>query len=295
MLNRNLCIVLAAFVINACTSNTSLRFDPVTMDLPVIDAEHPPAIHELFIPSHGVSLSGFLLTANGAGPHPTVVLLHGYPGNEKNLDLAQSMRRAGFNVLFFHYRGAWGSQGDYALNQLSADTGAVLDFLRQQSDKYRINTQRLSLIGHSMGGFTALRAGANDAEVACIAGIAAANLGEYANRDETARNSFKAYTDQLFMLNNFDGDRALAEITDHKEDFDVRRYGARLKGKSVMLIVGAQDTVVPPTVQESIVKAYEKIPGFKLHSVIIPGDHSFSVNRIQLQRLIVNWLQGSCR
>ncbi len=30
----------------------------------------------------------------GAGPHPTVVLLHGLPGNEKNLDLAQAMRRA---------------------------------------------------------------------------------------------------------------------------------------------------------------------------------------------------------
>ena len=51
-------------------------------------------------------LAGMMLGANGQGPHPTIVLLHGFPGNEKNLDLAQSLRRAGYNVLFFHYRGA---------------------------------------------------------------------------------------------------------------------------------------------------------------------------------------------
>jgi len=38
-----------------------------------------------------------------------VVLLHGYPGNERNLDLAQARRRDGWDIVFFHYRGAWGS------------------------------------------------------------------------------------------------------------------------------------------------------------------------------------------
>jgi len=57
--------------------------------------------------------------AQGAGPHPTVVLLHGFPGNEKNLVLAQALRRAGWNVVFFHYRGSWGSGGPLLLG--SAD------------------------------------------------------------------------------------------------------------------------------------------------------------------------------
>ena len=47
----------------------------------------------------------------GAGRRPTVVLLHGLPGNEKNLDLAQAIRRAGWNVVTFNYRGSWGSPG----------------------------------------------------------------------------------------------------------------------------------------------------------------------------------------
>ena len=47
------------------------------------------------IPSHGVNLNAVLYTAAGAGRHPTILLLHGLPGNEQNLDLAQSIRRAG--------------------------------------------------------------------------------------------------------------------------------------------------------------------------------------------------------
>lgn len=55
---------------------------------------------EINFESHGNRLNGIVYLANGAGPHPTVVLLHGFPGNEKNLDLAQALRRDGFNVLF---------------------------------------------------------------------------------------------------------------------------------------------------------------------------------------------------
>jgi pimeloyl-ACP methyl ester carboxylesterase len=56
-------------------------------------------------------MNALFYLAGGPGPHPTIVLLHGFPGNEQNLDLAQSIRRAGWNVLTLHYRGAWGSPG----------------------------------------------------------------------------------------------------------------------------------------------------------------------------------------
>jgi len=55
------------------------------------------------IPSHGVNLNAVLYVAGGSGPHPTVLLLHGLPGNEQNLDCAQTVRRAGWNVLTIHY------------------------------------------------------------------------------------------------------------------------------------------------------------------------------------------------
>lgn len=269
-------------------------FDPVTMDLLTIDAKHPPAFHEVAIPSHGALLTGFLLSANGPGPHATVVLMHGYPGNEKNLDIAQSMRRAGFNVLFFHYRGAWGSQGDYALNHLAEDVLSAIDFLATNTKHFKVNTGKISLVGHSMGGFAALSAGAKSSLAKCVVGIAAANLGEYASRGEAAQQGFKSYTDQLFMLNNFDGNKALADIRLNQQHYDVRAYGPHYKGKRVLLIAGEGDTVVPPAVQERIEQAWAATPSLNLSTRTLPGDHAFSQTRIVLQREVVSWLSQNC-
>lgn len=297
-------LVLAGFLLlTACTSATQDKavmgdnhnnFDPVTMDTANIDADHPPFIQELFIPSDKLKLSGFMLGANGAGPHPTVVLLHGYPGNEKNLDLAQSMRRAGFNVVFFHYRGAWGSEGNYSLATLSDDVANVLKFLRNSGSSLRVDSNKLSIVGHSMGGFAALRSASLDAGVVCVAGLAAANLGEYAERDEAQSMGFKMYTDQLIMLNGFSGDQALKEIAANASAFDVRNYGPKLTGKSVLLIAGESDSVVPPAVQHRMVSAYQQEAGVQLSHTILPGDHSFSSTRILLQRTVVDWLKKEC-
>jgi len=72
-----------------------------------------------------------LYLASGVGPHPTVLMLHGFPGNEKNLDLAYSIRRAGWNVLVPFDRGAWGSGGAFSFNHTLEDAQASIDFLLQ--------------------------------------------------------------------------------------------------------------------------------------------------------------------
>jgi predicted alpha/beta-fold hydrolase len=72
---------------------------------PPADAAHPAKMTVLHIPSHGVLINGIAYQPAGAGLHPTLVICHGLPGNEKNLDLAQAVRRAGWNVITFNYRG----------------------------------------------------------------------------------------------------------------------------------------------------------------------------------------------
>jgi len=107
------------------------------------------------IMSHGCRLNAIIYLAAGAESHGTVLLLHGFPGNEQNLDLAYSIRRAGWNVLFPHYRGSWGSAGTFSFSNAIEDTQAALDFLRDPANakKYRIDTKKIVLVGHSMGGF----------------------------------------------------------------------------------------------------------------------------------------------
>jgi len=271
-------------------------YDPVSMDPPHLDVAYPPDFAELLIPSHDVMLTGFILVANGRGPHPTVLLLHGFPGNEKNLDLAQSLRRAGYNVLLFHYRGAWGSQGDYTIAGQVDDVVAVLDYVRKEAQALRVDTGRLSVIGHSMGGFTALRAAAAHKEINCVVGLAAANFGEDAGLGgEQEKQELAAYADQLFMLANYNGAKALAEIQANAAAFDVRNQAGSFAGRSVLLITGNEDTAVPPKVQSLIAAAFEEVPDINLTSEFIPGDHAFSASRIRLQRIVIEWMDRNCQ
>ena len=174
-------LLWASFALYGCATTTGQMSLVTELDPKQIDTSNPLAIVELGFDSYGDRLNGILYQANGAGPHPTVILLHGYPGNEKNLDLAQSMRRAGFNVLFFHYRGAWGSGGDFSFTHVVEDVGSAADYLRNNANEYRVDPDRLLMIGHSMGGFAALQGAARDKAVTCVAGIAPADVGRIAD------------------------------------------------------------------------------------------------------------------
>src|SRR5262249_27801683 len=122
---------------------------------PARDPTHPAANRQVLIPSGGVGMNALLLLAAGSGAKPTLLLLHGLPGNEQNLDLAQAVRRAGWNVLTMHYRGSWGSPGSFSIAGAVEDAGAAMAFLRQPENaaKYGIDPRRILIGGHSMGGF----------------------------------------------------------------------------------------------------------------------------------------------
>jgi pimeloyl-ACP methyl ester carboxylesterase len=85
-----------------------------------------------------VEINALAYVAAGIGPHPTLVLCHGWPGNEKNLDLAQAVRRAGWNVVTFNYRGSWGSPGNFHFAQNPEDAKAVLAYLRDPANAAKL-------------------------------------------------------------------------------------------------------------------------------------------------------------
>jgi len=144
---------------------------------PPHDARQPARMEVLHIPSGGVRINGVAYLASGAGQHPTFVLLHGLPGNEKNLDLAQAVRRAGWNAVTFNYRGSWGSPGSFRFAQNLEDADAVLAFLREPANarSLGIDTTQLVLAGHSMGGWVTVRTAAHQHGLRGIVLISAAD------------------------------------------------------------------------------------------------------------------------
>lgn len=259
---------------------------------------------EVSIDSGGASLYGILYLANGAGPHPTVVLLHGFPGNEKNLDLAQAIRRNGFNVLFFHYRGSWGSPGDFGFGHVVEDVAAALEFLRGDAggQRYRVDRDRLALVGHSMGGFAALKTAALDRGVGCVAAITPWNLAVDAVAFESGqaaaarRADFMAAVDALGPIRGLSGAAAVAEILERREDFDLARLAPDLRTRSVLLVGAQHDGVLPKhDYFDPLAAAYGAEPGIDLTRIVLDGDHAFSWTRIALSEAVVEWLDGHCR
>jgi pimeloyl-ACP methyl ester carboxylesterase len=259
----------------------------------------PPAMHELVIDSGGKRMAALAYVAAGAGPHPTVILLHGYPGNEKNLDLAQAIRRSGWNVLFFHYRGAWGSEGDFSLVNAEADVQSAIDFLRtrETAGLLRVNTNRIALVGHSMGGHMALAGLTADAGVVCAVSLDGANMGVLApaaSADPEAFAGFKAYTDGLFMLHGWDGEALQEMLIEHGEALDLVPRMA-LAGQRPVLFLMADSTDVPVDVHaRPLTAALEASGNHNWVLEIIRDDHSFSASRQVLAARVNSFLAERC-
>jgi pimeloyl-ACP methyl ester carboxylesterase len=132
---------------------------------------YPATSEEITITIGNDSIAAFGMFAAGKEKKETILLLHGLPGNERNLDLAQELRRNGRNVIYFNYRGAWGSQGEFMYSNCIEDVKKVMDFFStsENSDKYKIKADSYILFGHSLGGGIALLSGAKDKRVKKIA------------------------------------------------------------------------------------------------------------------------------
>ncbi len=287
---------VAAMLLPACSPTAEAPAAPATPAAaagPAFDAAYPPALVETHFEIAGDRVNGVVYLANGPGPHPTVVLLHGFPGNERNLDLAQDLRREGFNVLFFHYRGAWGSEGEYSLPHVIEDVAGATAYLRANAAALRVDTSRILLVGHSMGGFAALQGAARDPVITCVAGIAPAEMGAIAAQLEQspeAAAGFAAYADQLDMLEGLDGKEFVADILANRATYDLAKLAPQMVGKSILIVLGDKDTDIPRPM--AMTAAFKATKGVKVSGVELSGDHSFSWSRRELSDTVIDWAKG---
>lgn len=140
------------------STNAFAQSDSIVLTDLKWDKTSPASSTELFIPSGNSLIAGLIYSANGLQKHPTLLLLHGYPGNERNLDIAQVVRSHGWNVIYFDYRGSWGSQGKFSFKNCVEDVVNVVAFCKRYQDSLKIDTSNIILFGHSMGGWVCLKA-----------------------------------------------------------------------------------------------------------------------------------------
>lgn len=274
--------------------------DPVIED-PPRDATHPARIWAGQFESGGARLNAITYEAAGEGPHPTVILLHGFPGNERNLDLAQVLRRGGWNVVFFHYRGAWGSGGDFGFGHALDDVVAVTSQIRSAgwASAHRVDPSRIGLVGHSMGGLLAIVAAAEMPEaVDCVVAIAAADMAKRAPADldgPAAKQTAERLDGMLVgRLEGTSGALLVGELATGRDRFDLSKQASALADRPLLLVAGARDGVVPPATAEGLSDAITQ-EGGDARVVILDADHAFSSKRVALARNVLSFLDEECR
>ena len=257
---------------------------------PVHDAAHPARMEVLHIPSGGVAINGLAYIAAGAGPHPVVLLCHGLPGNEKNLDLAQAIRRAGWTVITFNYRGSWGSPGSYRFANDLEDADAVLAWLRTPANaaSLGIDPKRIAMVGHSLGGWVTALTVAHDRALLGGALISPGNIGFLGHMQRDAATA--AFTENgLEALADTSGAIMADEAIAHADAWDFVKAAPRLTGTNLFVLT-SDDGLAPEA--DRMAAAVKAAGGTKVSTVHVPTDHSWSDRRIRLESEIIRWLGG---
>lgn len=230
----------------------------------------------VFFSSHGCKLLGGFYGAAGETPRPTVILLHGVPGVEKNLDLAYALREVGWNALYFHYRGCWGSEGAYSFDGLLEDVQAATEWVLRQPS---VDKERLVLIGSSMGGYATLATGATDPRFKAL--VALCPLIDPAD----APLPMELAAEFAAMLNG-------VTATELKAQWDrlspIVKMVDGLHNRKILLVTGDQDDLFRPNHYERFLK---ELPDVRWRRFSV-GDHSFSACRKELVQTVLEWLNG---
>ncbi len=258
---------------------------------PARDKDHPADMAAFQIDVQGSKVNAILYTASGAGPHPTLLFLHGFPGNETNIDLLQAVRRAGWNAMRINYRGSWGSQGQFSFANARADGEAAVAWLTDPANvaKHHIAPKRIVVAGHSMGGFMTASASAARPDVAGTVLIDSWDIGKEKARvtsDQVRKAAIEAMRPDTAPLATTP-ETLVAEIERDAAKLDLETLSARIADRP-MLMIGAEYAGAPTT--RKLAAAARAAGAKALTETYMATDHSFSDARIALESEVIRWL-----
>ena len=259
----------------------------------VAQRDPAPDSFSLLIEGKRGNLFSMLSTPGGKGPHPAVVLSHGYPGNEQNMDLMQFLRALGFAVLTYHYSGSWGSDGDFSFRNCLEDANTVLDYLLCHAADYAIDPHRIYAVGHSMGGFVTTHLLASRKELRGGVLIAPWDVARTyacaAESEDCRRNLDEVLSCGYGWLHGVTPEKFAAELSRDTDALRLDKLAPKLQNVPILCISGEGDVVTPPALHQIPLRD-ALTDGKSFRHVTLPGDHCFQAYRPLLWETVGEYL-----
>ncbi|MBS7651162.1 MAG: alpha/beta fold hydrolase [Candidatus Bathyarchaeia archaeon] len=214
---------------------------------------------------------------------PAVLILHGFPGIEKNYDLAYSLCQMKIASMIFHYRGCWGSGGRYSFLGCFEDAMIAMEELISRKD---ILGDNVAVVGHSFGGMVAIYLSAHIKGVkATVAMSPLANIRENVSiqRRKMILRGGVPFVKALSL------GRAMTEFETIEKTRDPITYVDKLSPSPLLLIHGSDDEIVPV---KCSVDLYKDALEPKYLLIVRGTDHIFSGRRRYVVNRVANWIQS---
>ena len=271
----------------------------ISSSLQLVSQVNPVSID---LRNNGVKLDAKFYPVDKAEKVPTVILLHGFPGNQSSpLGLAEKLNTAGFNILVFNYQGSYLSEGNFSFDNCIDNVGAAYNFLADPGNQaqFKIDTSRIVVCGYSFGGTIAIESAMYNDKIKNIISIAnddhSVSLKKVA-ADSTFRKGYTQFIAKSFEpAGPFRGDlKAQMELYLQNIDrYDLVKNAEKLIAKKVLFIVGWHDKT--SYLEVNTLPLYRKLQQLNAGNISIKGfesDHRFSNVIDDLADTITEWIKS---
>lgn len=271
----------------------------------ILSVAAQPAAEKINLTSGGNALDAYFYNNPGESK-PTVILLHGLPGNNSSpLDLAENLSKSGLKILVFNYSGSYASDGYFSSFNCIKDLDAAINWLKQpqQIAQYGIDTSRIIVCGYSFGGCVVLSGALQNPAIKNIVSIAgldqSVSLKEMAG-DSVKQAAFAGRNSGMFapagpLKSNPDIPLKMqvSNMISRVDDFDLVKYADRLKDRNILFIAGWLDTATP--IETNLLPLYRKLSTLGAENISIStfnSGHRFNDVRPEIAATIATWISS---